>query len=48
MEILFEVGRCFLPSHEAFVFLWLLAAMGVVAAFIALERFVAINQRYRL
>ena len=45
MEILSEVGRCFLPTHEAFLFMWFLAAMGFVAGIIALERFVAINQR---
>ncbi len=45
MEILSEVGGCFLPSNEAFFFMWLLAAMGITAAIIALERFIAINQR---
>lgn len=45
MEILSEVGRCFLPSNEAFVFMWLLAAMGITAAIIALERYIAISQR---
>lgn len=44
MEILFEVSRCFLPSHEAFVFMWLLSAMGIVAAFIAFERYLSINK----
>jgi len=43
MEILNEVGRCFLPSHEAFVFMWVLAAMGLTAAVIAIERYVAIQ-----
>ena len=42
MEILSEVGRCFLPSHEAFAFMWLLAVMGVVAAAISIERYIAI------
>lgn len=45
MEILSEVGKCFLPAHEAFLFMWFLAAMGFVAAIIALERFIAINKR---
>jgi biopolymer transport protein ExbB/TolQ/biopolymer transport protein ExbD len=44
MEILVEVGKCFLPSHEAFLFMWLLATMGAVAAVIALERFFSINR----
>jgi biopolymer transport protein ExbB/TolQ/biopolymer transport protein ExbD len=42
MEILNEVGRCFLPSHEAFAFMWLLAGMAVVAAAISIERYIAI------
>jgi biopolymer transport protein ExbB/TolQ/biopolymer transport protein ExbD len=45
MEILSEVGRCFSPAHEAFLFMWFLAAMGFVAAIIAFERFLAINKR---
>jgi len=43
MEILSEVGRCFTPSHEAFLFMWFLAALGIMALFIALERFFFIN-----
>ncbi len=44
MEILNEVGRCFLPSHEAFAFMWLLAGMAVVAAAISIERYIAISR----
>lgn len=44
MEILSEVGRCFTPSHEAFLFMWFLAALGTIGFFIALERFFFINR----
>jgi biopolymer transport protein ExbB/TolQ/biopolymer transport protein ExbD len=44
MEIFVEIGRCFLPSHEAFMFMWLLLAMGLTAAVISLERFFSINK----
>jgi len=44
MEILNEIGRCFLPSHEAFVFMWLLAGMAIAAAVISIERYIAIKQ----
>jgi biopolymer transport protein ExbB/TolQ/biopolymer transport protein ExbD len=44
MEIFGEIGRCFLPSHEAFMFMWLLLVMGLAAAVISLERFFAINK----
>jgi biopolymer transport protein ExbB len=45
MEILNELGRCFLPAHEAFIFMWALATLGVIAVFITLERWFDINRR---
>jgi biopolymer transport protein ExbB len=45
MQIFFEIGRCFSPSNDAFLFMWFLTAMGLVAAVISFERFFAINQR---
>ena len=45
MGILTELGKAFLPSHDAFIFMWLLAGFGVVAFSIALERWLNINRR---
>jgi biopolymer transport protein ExbB len=45
MEILNELGRCFLPAHEAFIFMWALAVLGMVAVFITFERWFDINRR---
>ena len=45
MGILHEIYVCFLPTHEAFLFMWVLAAIGVVAGAITLERFFAVNRR---
>jgi biopolymer transport protein ExbB len=45
MEILNELWRCFLPAHEAFIFMWALAVLGMVAVFITFERWFDINRR---
>ncbi|MDD5675739.1 MAG: MotA/TolQ/ExbB proton channel family protein [Chitinivibrionales bacterium] len=45
MGIIAELIACFTPAHEAFVFMWLLAAMGVTAFFVAGERWLVINRR---
>ncbi|MBN1128098.1 MAG: hypothetical protein JXA71_03885, partial [Chitinispirillaceae bacterium] len=45
MEILQELGHCFLPAHEAFIFMWALALLGVAAISIAFERWFDINRR---
>ena len=45
MGILTEIGSCFLPSHDAFIFMWALAALGGAAIAISIERWIAINQR---
>jgi biopolymer transport protein ExbB/TolQ/biopolymer transport protein ExbD len=45
MGILSELGNCFLPSHEAFVFMWALLLMGIAAMAITLERWIDINRR---
>jgi biopolymer transport protein ExbB/TolQ/biopolymer transport protein ExbD len=45
MGILHELGQCFLPAHEAFIFMWALAALGAIAVFITLERWIDINHR---
>jgi biopolymer transport protein ExbB/TolQ/biopolymer transport protein ExbD len=45
MGIFGELLKCFLPSHEAFFFMWLLAALGVTAVVITVERWLDINRR---
>jgi Biopolymer transport proteins len=45
MGILSELGKAFLPSHDAFIFMWLLAGFGAVAFSIALERWFNLNRR---
>jgi biopolymer transport protein ExbB len=45
MGILHDLGRCFLPAHEAFIFMWALALLGVTAIAIAFERWFDINRR---
>lgn len=45
MDIFGEIGRCFLPSHEAFIFMWLLALLGVMAVVTTIERWIDINRR---
>jgi len=38
MGILTELARSFLPPHDAFAFMWLLAGFGIVALALAFER----------
>lgn len=45
MGIFSELLHCFLPSHDAFVFMWFLAALGLSAVSVALERWLSINGR---
>ncbi|MBN2036462.1 MAG: MotA/TolQ/ExbB proton channel family protein [Chitinispirillaceae bacterium] len=45
MGILDELGHCFLPEHEAFLFMWALVTLGAVAVIIAVERWFHINRR---
>jgi biopolymer transport protein ExbB len=45
MGIFGELLKCFLPSHEAFFFMWLLSALGVTAILVSVERWLAINRR---
>jgi len=45
MGILEELGKCFLPSHEAFIFMWALLLLGVTAVVLTVERWVEINRR---
>jgi biopolymer transport protein ExbB len=45
MEILHELGQCFLPAHEAFIFMWALALLGMTAVFVTFERWYDINRR---
>jgi hypothetical protein len=45
MGILGELAKCFMPSSEAFFFMWLLSVMGVTALYIAVNRFWDINRR---
>jgi biopolymer transport protein ExbB len=45
MGIFSELLQCFLPSHDAFVFMWFLAALGLSAVAVTLERWLDINRR---
>jgi biopolymer transport protein ExbB len=45
MGIFQELFQCFLPVHDAFLFMWGLATLGTVAFSIALERIIDINRR---
>jgi len=45
MGIFGELLKCFLPSHDAFFFMWLLSSLGVAAIIITVERWLAINRR---
>jgi biopolymer transport protein ExbB/TolQ/biopolymer transport protein ExbD len=45
MGIFAELLKCFLPSHDAFVFMWLLLALGLTALLITIERWLDINRR---
>ncbi len=45
MGIIEELGRSFLPAHEAFVFMWALAALGFTAIVITIDRWHDINRR---
>jgi biopolymer transport protein ExbB len=45
MGIVGELLKCFLPAHEAFFFMWLLAALGITAVLITIERWLDINRR---
>jgi biopolymer transport protein ExbB/TolQ/biopolymer transport protein ExbD len=44
MEIIHELGKCFLTSHEAFFFMWALAALGIVAVLTTVERWLSLNK----
>jgi biopolymer transport protein ExbB/TolQ/biopolymer transport protein ExbD len=45
MGIFAELLKCFLPSHDAFVFMWLLFALGLMALLITIERWLDTNRR---
>ncbi|MCU0609842.1 MAG: MotA/TolQ/ExbB proton channel family protein [Chitinispirillaceae bacterium] len=45
MGIFGELAQCLLPSHEAFIFMWALVALGVAAIVVTLERWYDINRR---
>lgn len=45
MGIFGELLKCFLPSHEAFFFMWLLSALGVTAILVTVDRWLEINRR---
>lgn len=44
MGILSEIGKCFLPSHEAFIFMWLLGTLGIAAIIIVIDRWLTLNR----
>ncbi len=43
MDFLPELAKCFFPSHDAFIFMWCLAVIGIIGALITLERWLAIG-----
>ncbi len=45
MEFLNELGKTFSPSHDAFIFMWLLAALGITAIVISVERWINLKRR---
>ncbi|HEX7510168.1 MAG TPA: MotA/TolQ/ExbB proton channel family protein [Chitinivibrionales bacterium] len=45
MNFLVELGKSFQPSHDAFIFMWILAVLGVIAVLTALERWLSLKQR---
>ncbi len=45
MGIFTELLKCFLPSNDAFLFMWLLAALGLSAVLLAGERWLSTNKR---
>jgi biopolymer transport protein ExbB/TolQ/biopolymer transport protein ExbD len=45
MGILTELAKAFSPSHDAFIFMWLLAAFGTAAFFIVVERWLNLQRR---
>jgi len=45
MNFFGELGKAFQPSHDAFVFMWILAVLGLVAMLTALERWLSLKRR---
>jgi biopolymer transport protein ExbB len=45
MGIFGELLKCFLPSHEAFIFMWLLSALGLAAVLLTIERWLSTSNR---
>jgi biopolymer transport protein ExbB len=45
MEFLLELGKAFSPSHDAFLFMWVLAALGLIAMLVSLERWLNLKRR---
>ena len=45
MNFLVELGKSFQPSHDAFIFMWILAVLGIVAVLTALERWLSLKKR---
>jgi biopolymer transport protein ExbB/TolQ/biopolymer transport protein ExbD len=45
MEFLTELGKAFSPSRDAFLFMWILAALGLVAMLVSLERWFNLKRR---
>jgi biopolymer transport protein ExbB len=44
MEFLTELGKAFSPSHDAFLFMWVLAALGVLAMLVSMERWLNLKR----
>jgi len=44
MGIFHELLRCFLPTEEAFIFMWILALMGLAALYITIKKWISVNR----
>jgi biopolymer transport protein ExbB len=45
MNFLFELGKAFSPSHEAYLFMWVLATLGLLSMLVSLERWLNLRRR---
>ena len=45
MEFLSELVKAFSPSHEAYLFMWVLATLGLLAMLVSIERWLNLRRR---
>jgi len=45
MNFIHELGKAFLPSSDAYIFMWILATVGISAAAVAVERWLQVRKR---